>query len=69
MTTMHVFPEFEAYIQQEKLEVIKGVIRSHKSKKGMQCTGQKTNNDLQNIKQKNKDRATRIPLKPELNKK
>jgi hypothetical protein len=69
MTTIHLLPEFVAYIQQEKLEVTKGVIRSHKSKKGIQYTGQKTNNGLQNIKQKNKDRATRTPLKLELNKK
>jgi hypothetical protein len=28
MTTIHLLPEFVAYIQQEKLEVTKGVIRS-----------------------------------------
>lgn len=69
MTTIHLLTEFVAYIQQERLEVTKVVIRSPKSKKGIQYTGQKTNNGLQNIKQKNKDRATLTPLKLELNNK
>ena len=69
MTTIHLLPEFVAYIQQEQLEVTKGVIRSHKSKRGIQYTGQKINNGLQNIKQKNKDGATLTPLKLELNNK
>ena len=52
---------------QEKLEDTKGVIISLKSKKDKQYNEQKnkdkrTNNDLQNITQKTKDRATRIPL-------
>ena len=38
----------------EKFEDIKRVIRSRKSKKNRQYNGQYTNNDLQNIAQKNK---------------
>ena len=49
-------------------EDTKRVIRSHKSK-DRQYNGQmkkykRTNNDLQNITKKTKDRATRTPLKP-----
>ena len=52
---------------QEKFEDTKGVIISLKSKKDKQYNEQKnndkrTNNDLQNITQKTKDRAIRIPL-------
>jgi len=50
-----------------KFEDTKGIIRRRKTKK-RHYNGQKkdkrTNNDLQNITQKTKDRATRIPLKP-----
>jgi hypothetical protein len=54
---------------QEELEDAKGVIRICKSKKDRQHNGQKikdirTNNDLQNITQKTKDRATWTSLKP-----
>ena len=54
--------------RKEKLEDTKGVLRFRKSEKGRQHNGQKkkvkmTNNDLQNITQKTKDRATRTPLK------
>jgi len=46
-------------------EDTKGIIRFRKSKKDKQANGQKksTNNDLQNITQKTKDRATRTPLR------
>jgi len=43
---------------QEKFQDTKGVIRSSKSKKD-----RRTNNDLQSITQKSKDRATRTSLK------
>ena len=49
-------------------EDTKGVIRSHKSKdrqyNGQMKNYKRTNNDLQNITKKTKDRATRTPLKP-----
>ena len=53
---------------QEEFEDIKGVIRIRKSKKYRQHNGRKkkdkrTNNDLQNITHKTKDRVTRSPLK------
>ena len=49
-------------------EDTKGVIISRKSKKDRQYNGQRkkdkrTNNDLQNVTQETKDRATRTPLK------
>ena len=52
----------------EEFEDTKGVIRFRKSKKNRQYNGQKkknkrTNNDIQNITHKTKDRLTRIPLK------
>jgi len=52
----------------EKFEDTKGVIRSRKSEMDRQYNGQKKkdkkrNNDLQNITQKIKDRATRTALK------
>ena len=48
------------------------IIRSHQSKKDRQYNGHKnkykrTNNDLNGITQKTKDRVTRIPLKPGVN--
>jgi hypothetical protein len=51
--------------QREEFEEIKGVIRIHKSKKDRKHNGQKkkdkrTNNDLQNIIHKNKDRTPLI---------
>jgi hypothetical protein len=51
-------------VKKDKLEDAKGVPRSRKSKKDRQYNGQKkrTNDDLQNISQKNKDRVTRTPL-------
>jgi chaperone required for assembly of F1-ATPase len=60
----------------EKFEDTKGVIRSRKSKKERQRNDQKicfkrttrgTNNDLQSITLKTKGRATRTPLKTEVN--
>ena len=53
---------------QEEFEDTKGVIRSRKSKKDRKHNGQTkmdkmTNNDLQNITHKTKDRVTRTPLK------
>jgi hypothetical protein len=51
---------------QEELEDTKGVIRSRKSKdappNGQKKKNKSTNNDLQNITQKTKDRATRTLL-------
>ena len=49
------------YVSMKCLKISKG-----KSKKDSRCNGQKgkrINNDLQNITQKNKDRATQIPLR------
>ena len=43
----------------EQFEDTKGIIRNRKSKKNER----RTNNDLQNITQKTKARATRTPLK------
>jgi len=56
----------------EEFEDTKGVIRIRKSKKGRQHNGQKkkdkrTNNYLQNITQKTKDRVTQTPLKTGMN--
>ena len=50
---------------EEEFEDTKRVIRIHKSKKDRQLNGQtkRTNNDLQNITQKGKDRAARTPIK------
>ena len=61
-------PQYTTFWCCEKLENIKGVIRSRKSKTNRQYNGQvkkhkRTNNDLQSITQKTKDRATRTPLK------
>ena len=55
----------------EEFEDTKGVIRIRKSKKDRQHNGHKkkykmTNNDLQNIAHKAKDRVTRTPQKPVL---
>ena len=55
-------------LNNEDLEDTKRVFRIRKSKKNRQHNGQKkkdkrTNNNLQNITQKTKDRATRTPLK------
>ena len=52
----------------KEFEDTKGVIKIRKSKKDRQHNGQKkkdkrTNNDLQNITHKTKDRVTRTPLK------
>ena len=47
----------------KKIEDTKEVIRSRKSKKYRQHNEQRTNNDIQNIIQKTKDRATRNPMK------
>ena len=53
---------------QGEFEDTKGVIRIGKSKKDRQHNGKKrTNNDLQNIKQKTKARVTRIQLGTLLN--
>jgi hypothetical protein len=54
--------------QQEKYEDSKEVIRIRKSKKDKQLNIQKkreklTNNDLQSITEKTKDRETRTPLR------
>jgi len=56
----------------KEFEDIKGVIRIRKLKKDRQHNDQKkkdkrTNNDLQNITNKTKDRVTRTPLKPGAN--
>ena len=56
----------------EDFEDTKGVIRSHTSKKDRQHNGQKkkdkrTNNDLQNIHDKAKDRVTRTLLQTGMN--
>jgi len=57
----------------EQFEDTKGVIRSRQSKQDRQFNGQmkknnnKTNYNLQNTTQKIKNRATRTPLKPEVN--
>ena len=53
----------------EEFEYTKGVVRIRISQKNRQHTGQKkkyrkTENDLQNIHNKTKDRVTRTPLKP-----
>ena len=55
-------------MEREELEDTKGIIRIRKSKKDTQHNGQKkkykrTNNNLQNIHIKTKDRVTRTPLK------
>ena len=52
----------------EELEDTKGIIRIRKSKKDRQHNGKKkkderTNNNLQNITHKTKDRVIRTPLK------
>ena len=57
---------------EEKISDTKGVIRIYKSKKNRQHNGQmkkdkRTNNELQHISQKIKARATRTPLRPEVN--
>jgi hypothetical protein len=57
-----------ANTQQEKYEDSKEVIRIRKSKKDKQLNIQKkreklTNNDLQSITEKTKDRETRTPLR------
>ena len=55
-----------------ELEDTQGQITIRKSKKGRQHNDQtkrykRTNNDLQNITHKTKDRVTRTPLKTRLN--
>jgi hypothetical protein len=57
----------------EDFEDTKGVIRTHKSKKDIQHNGQKkqdlrTNNDLQDISHKTKDRVTRTSLRKPMEK-
>jgi hypothetical protein len=59
-------------LYEEEFEDSKGIIRIRKSKNNRQHNGQKkkdkrTNNDLQNISYKTKDRVTRIPLKTGVN--
>jgi len=59
---------FRSYAVQEEFEDTKVVIRIRISKKDRQHNGQKkkykgTNNNLQNITHKTKDRVTRTPLK------
>ena len=56
----------------QKFEDTKWLIRSRKSKRSLsnrQHNDQNkiTNNNLQNITQKNRDRATQTPLKPDVN--
>ena len=58
-------------IIQEEFEDTKGIIRIRILEKDIQQNGQKktvkrSTNDLQNTKQKTKDRATRTPLKTEI---
>ena len=60
------------FIAKEKFEDTKRLIRTSKSKKDRQQNGQakkdkRTNNDLQNITHKTKDRVTRTPLKTGMN--
>jgi hypothetical protein len=56
---------------EEEFEDTKGLIRISKSKdkqhNGQKKRDKKTNNDLQNITHKTKDRVTRTPLKPGVN--
>jgi len=53
------------HVNEKSLKIPNGVIRSHKSKKDRlhKKKDKRTNNDLQSIAQKTKDRATRTPLK------
>jgi hypothetical protein len=57
----------ESYVKQDKFEDTKGIIGICKSKdrqhNGQKKKDERTNNDLQNITQKTKDRVTRTPLK------
>jgi len=60
--------EQELFILPEDFEDTKGIIRIRKSKKDRQHNGQnkkeiRTNNDLQSITHKTKDRVTRTPVK------
>ena len=60
------------YHDKEKFEDTRGVIRIRKWKKDRRHNCQKkkdkrTNNDLQNITHKTKDRVTRTPLKAGVN--
>jgi hypothetical protein len=61
----------ESYVKQEKFEDTKGIIRICKSKdrqhNGQKKKDERTNNDLQNITQKTKDRVTQTPLKHGVN--
>ena len=59
---------FRKYFSYEEFEDTKGILRIRKSKKDRQHNGQKkkdkmTNNDLQNITHKPKERVTRTLLK------
>ena len=59
-------------LYEEEFEDSKGIIRIRKSKNDRQHNGQKkkdkrTNNDLQIISHKTKDRVTRTPLKTGVN--
>jgi hypothetical protein len=55
----------------ERIADTKGVIKSRKSKdrqhNGQKKKNKRTNNAIQNITQKTKDRATRTPLKQGMN--
>jgi hypothetical protein len=58
-------------VLKEEFKDTKAVISIRKSKKNRQCNGQKknykrTNNDLQNIIYKSKDRVTRTPVNTEV---
>ena len=47
-------------IRSRKSKIPKGIIRSRKSKRTDNAMAKRTNNDLQNIIHKTKDRATRF---------
>jgi hypothetical protein len=60
------FSQSETRLSEEKFEDTVGIIRNRKSKKDRQSMDkrnkpQRTNNDLQNITQKTKERQTRPP--------
>jgi hypothetical protein len=61
---MHLYSDFVFLIFffffWEMLEDTKGIIRSRKSKRTDNAMAKRTNNDLQNIIHKTKDRATRF---------
>jgi len=55
------------FCYEEEFDDTQAVIRIRQSNKDRLYNGQRTNNDLQNITQKTKDRATQTPLKTGVN--